>query len=345
MDDTEDERYMRRCIQLAMNSPRTTSPNPMVGAVIVHDGRIIGEGYHIRRGEGHAEVNAINSVNDDTLLKDSTIYVSLEPCSHYGKTPPCADLIISKHISRVVVGCVDPFAKVHGQGIKKLRDAGIDVTVGVLGDECKALNKKFMTSQMKHRPYIILKWAVSADGFIDNERNGGNPVVLSTSHTSILVHKLRAENDAIMVGTHTALLDNPKLTVRNWYGLNPTRIVIDRNLSLPQKLYLFDGQAPTLVYTEKIHDDIYNVQYIKLEPTENLLPQIIADLAERNTSSLLVEGGRRLLQSFIDGGLWDEAYVEHSILLLESGVKEPQINGLKDTQFMFGVEISHYTQK
>lgn len=345
MDNTEDERYMRRCIRLAMNSKRTTSPNPMVGAVIVHDGRIIGEGYHIRSGEGHAEVNAINSVNDDTLLKDSTIYVSLEPCSHYGKTPPCADLIISKHIPRVVVGCVDPFAKVHGQGIKKLRDAGIDVTVGVLEDECKALNKKFITSQMKHRPYIILKWAVSADGFIDCDRKEGRPMALSTSHTSMLVHKLRAENDAIMVGTHTALLDNPKLTVRNWHGLNPTRIVIDRNLLLPQMLYLFDGQVSTLVYTERIHCDIYNVQYIKIGHAENLLPQIIADLAERNIRSLLVEGGRRLLQSFIDSGLWDEAYVEHSFLSLKSGVKEPLIYGLKDTQFMFGVEISHYTQK
>ena len=216
----KEEKYMRRCIQLAKNGLCNVSPNPMVGAVIVCEGQIIGEGYHIRCGEAHAEVNAIRSVKDPSLLKHSTIYVSLEPCSHHGKTPPCADLIIEKQIPRIVIGCQDPFSKVAGKGIQKLRDAGCEVIVGVLETECRELIRKFITFHTLHRPYIVLKWAESADGFIDLERTEGQPVILSTPLTSMLVHKKRAESDAIMVGTRTALLDNPALTVRTQSGAN-----------------------------------------------------------------------------------------------------------------------------
>ena len=230
----KEEKYMQRCIELAGNGLCNVSPNPMVGAVIVCDGKIIGEGYHIRCGEAHAEVNAIRSVKDESLLERSTIYVSLEPCSHYGKTPPCADLIIEKKIPRIVIGCQDPFSKVAGRGIQKLRDAGREVIVGVLEAECRQLICKFITFHTFHRPYITLKWAESQDGFIDLNRTAGNPVKLSTPLTSMIVHKKRSESDAIMVGTRTALLDNPSLTVRNWYGKNPIRIVLDKDLSLHQ---------------------------------------------------------------------------------------------------------------
>lgn len=238
---TIDEKYMRRCIQLARNGICHAAPNPMVGAVIVRDGEIIGEGYHVRCGEGHAEVNAIASVKDESLLKDATIYVSLEPCSHYGKTPPCADLIIRKGIPRVVVGCVDPFSLVAGRGIQKLRDAGIEVTVGVLEKECRELIRAFVTFNLKKRPYITLKWAQSADGFLDIRREDGNAVRFSTPLSTLAVHKMRAEQKAILVGRRTALLDNPSLTVREWYGQNPLRLVIDRQLTLPPHLHLFDA--------------------------------------------------------------------------------------------------------
>ena len=225
---TDDERYMRRCIQLAKNGQQNAKPNPMVGAVIVSaDGRIIGEGYHVRCGEAHAEVNAFASVcpEDEALLKEATIYVSLEPCSHYGKTPPCADLIIKKGVRRVVVGCVDEFAEVQGRGIKKLREAGIEVEVGVLEEECKALNRRFLTFHREQRPYIILKWAQTANGFIDDNHQ---PTQISSAFTKMLSHKLRAEEDAILVGRVTEERDHPQLTVREWDGPNPKRLVIDR---------------------------------------------------------------------------------------------------------------------
>ena len=226
---TDDERYMRRCIQLAKNGQQNAKPNPMVGAVIVSaDGRIIGEGYHVRCGEAHAEVNAFASVRpeDEALLKEATIYVSLEPCSHYGKTPPCADLIIKKGVRRVVVGCVDEFAEVQGRGIKKLREAGIEVEVGVLEEECKALNRRFLTFHREQRPYIILKWAQTANGFIDDNHQ---PTQISSAFTKMLSHKLRAEEDAILVGRVTEERDHPQLTVRDWKGPNPKRLVIDRS--------------------------------------------------------------------------------------------------------------------
>lgn len=228
---TTDEKYMRRCIQLAENGIQGARPNPMVGAVIVANDRIIGEGYHVRCGEGHAEVNAFASVKDESLLKDATIYVSLEPCAHYGKTPPCADLIIKKGVKRVVVGCIDPFAEVKGRGIEKIRKAGIEVEVGILEKECQWLNRRFFTYHSKHRPYIILKWAQTANGFIDDHFK---PLMISNEQTQMLSHQLRAEEDAILVGHTTFDRDHPSLNVRHWHGPNPKRIVLTHDRPLPQ---------------------------------------------------------------------------------------------------------------
>lgn len=341
---TKDEKYIRRCIQLARNGMCNAAPNPMVGAVIVHNDRIIGEGYHARCGEGHAEVNAIRSVKDENLLQESTIYVSLEPCSHYGKTPPCADLIIRKGIPRVVVGCVDPFSLVSGRGIQKLKDAGIDVKVGVLEAECRQLIKRFVTFNTQQRPYITLKWAESADGFIDINREEGQPVVLSTPITSMYVHKQRAEHHAILVGRRTALLDNPSLTTRNWYGKNPVRLVIDKELTLPTSLKLFDGSASTWIFTAQDKASTSQVIYFKLDFSRSILPQILQKLYENKLQALLVEGGSQLLQSFIDEGLWDEIYTEHSTKVLENGVKGPVIPAGYKKNFLRrdGVTITHY---
>lgn len=323
---SEDEKYMARCIQLARNGRYGAAPNPMVGAVIVCEGRIIGEGYHIRCGEAHAEVNAIRSVSDESLLSRSTIYVSLEPCSHYGKTPPCADLIIAKRIPRVVVGCVDPFDKVAGRGITKLREAGVQVTVGVLEQECRELNRRFIISHQQARPYVILKWAQSADGFIDAFRTDASckPVLFSNPITSILVHRLRAGVDAILVGRRTALLDNPSLTVRHWQGRSPLRIVIDGRLTLPSSLNLFDGNYPTLVVTyKKPTTPLSQVEYFVAESDQPILPQLMAELYSRKIQTLLVEGGTILLQSFIDTSLWDEIRVETASFNVNQGIKAP----------------------
>ena len=341
---TTDEKYIRRCIQLARNGLCNAAPNPMVGAVIVYQGRIIGEGYHVRCGEAHAEVNAIRSVADPSLLRRSTLYVSLEPCSHYGKTPPCADLIIEKQIPRVVIGCRDPFPKVSGRGIQKLLDAGCEVTVGVLETECRQLLRRFITFHTLHRPYITLKWAQSADGFIDINRTGGTPAQLSDTYTLMLVHKRRAEHSAILVGTRTALLDNPSLTVRRWYGPSPVRVTIDRRGTLPEDLHLFDGTVRTLVFTETPRPGRPNVEYVPADFSRPLLPQLLASLYERNLQSLLVEGGAATLQAFIDAGLWDEAFVETSPRRLLGGVAAPLLNKEKisDTEQHFGRYIRHY---
>jgi len=340
---SQEEKYMARCIQLAKQGRCGASPNPMVGAVIVHNEEIIGEGYHRKCGKAHAEVNAINSVHDESLLKDSVIYVSLEPCSHYGKTPPCADLIIKKGIPKVIIGCKDPFAKVAGRGIKKLQDAGIEVIIGVLEKECIELNKQFMTFHFRKRPHITLKWAESADGFMDITRTSGHPVALSSPLTSMLVHKKRAEVDSILVGTRTALLDNPRLSVRNWYGENPLRIVIDKTLKIPESFHLLSDDIKTWVITETEHKDNEYVTYKKMSFTEDLLPQILAELHKNNIQSVLVEGGSTLLQSFINKELWDETYIEKTNIYLNDGVKAPSIsenNYLIDTHF--NTPIWHY---
>lgn len=343
----EERKYMQRCIQLARNGLCNTPPNPMVGAVIVHNGRIIGEGYHVRCGEAHAEVNAIRSVSeqDKPLLKESTIYVSLEPCSHQGKTPPCADLIIKKQIPRIVIGCRDPFSEVAGRGIQKLKDAGREVIVGVMEKECQQLIRHFITFNTKQRPYITLKWAESADGFIDLIRTAGTPVILSSPLTAMLAHKRRAESAAILVGTRTALLDNPSLTVRNWYGENPVRIVLDRSLTLPPSLHLFDGNVSTVVCTAQQHPQEHLISYLIFDYKKPLLPQLMTYLYQQKKQTLLVEGGTQLLQSFLDSGLWDEIYIEKSSMQLGSGVKAPQISGESTCliEKHFGVHFCHYT--
>ncbi len=329
-----EEKYMARCITLARGGMGETSPNPMVGAVIVHEGRIIGEGFHRRIGEPHAEVNAVTSVREEHLLPESTMYVSLEPCSHYGKTPPCAELIIRKRIPRVVVGCLDPFPEVSGRGIRLLREAGVEVVTGILEHEARALNKAFMTMQEKRRPYVILKWAQSADGFIDRLRTDASqpPVQFSTPESRRYVHKLRSEVSAIMVGTHTALLDNPSLTVRHWVGRSPVRVVIDRELKIPASYRLFDGAVRTLVFisaqalerTQYAPTDV-TVEYIAVDFTQPLPQQVLGELYRRRLDSLLVEGGSHLISQFLAEGLWDEIQVETASFPLNGGVKAPTL--------------------
>lgn len=288
---------------------------------MVCDGRIIGEGYHRRCGGPHAEVNAIGSVKDKRLLCRSTIYVSLEPCAHFGKTPPCADLITGSGIPRVVIGCTDPFAKVNGLGIKKLQEAGCEVVVGVLEEECRELNRRFFTFHQKHRPWILLKWAQSEDGYMG--KTHPQRVGLSSALTLPLVHRLRARCQAILVGTNTAIMDNPSLTTRLWPGPNPLRLTIDRHNRLPDDLHLKDGSTPTVIYTrESIHE-------------------ILADLYSRGIQSLMVEGGAKLLQNFIDAGLWDEARIETAPFCIEKGTKSPVIaeGTLKSKRIYCGNEI------
>lgn len=328
---TADEKYMRRCLQLALNGKGYVSPNPMVGAVIVHRGKIIGEGYHRQYGQAHAEVNAINSVKDKSLLIESTMYVSLEPCSHHGKTPPCAQLIIDNKIPRVVVACLDPYPAVSGRGIKMLKDAGVEVIVGILENKARKLNKEFFTVQTKERPYIYLKWAQTSDGFIDKEREEDEtpqPTAISNDYSRMLVHKLRTEVPAIMIGTNTAINDNPYLTARLWHGKNPTRVVIDRKGRIPAGYHIFDGNVETLVFTDQVESDIVRngVTYIPFS-SDKELSYILFVLKKRNINAVLVEGGGQLLQSFIDSGLWDEAFVEISDVKFEKGVNAPTIKG------------------
>lgn len=329
---TTDEKYMQRCLQLALNGKGQVSPNPMVGSVVVCDNKIIGEGYHRQYGKAHAEVNAINSVKDRLLLKRSTIYVSLEPCSHYGKTPPCSQLIIDSQIPRVVVGCLDPYPAVSGRGIKMLRNAGIDVKIGVLEKEALQLNKEFITAQTKNRPYIYLKWAQTQDGFIDKIREEGEepcPTPISNDFTKILVHKIRSEVSSIMIGTNTAVKDNPSLTTRLWYGKSPVRIILDRQGRIPFSATIFDGSAETIIFTERdsYENRIKHVSFEKVSFDGNLFEQIFLVLKRKNINSILVEGGRQTLQSLIDKQLWDEAYIEISNAVFGNGTKAPTIDG------------------
>lgn len=330
----EDERFIRRCIELARNGEKTAAPNPMVGAVVVYNGRIVGEGWHIRCGEAHAEVNAIRSVyrraeseaQAEEWLRQATIYVSLEPCSHYGKTPPCADLIIEKQIPRIVVGCQDPFARVAGRGIQKLRDAGREVVVGVCESECRQLIRRFITFHTKQRPYITLKWAESADGYIDRRRTAAeSPTIISTPLTQMRAHRLRSEHSAILVGSRTALMDNPSLNVRHWSGPQPLRIVLNRHFSLPASLHLLDGSQPTWVITEQPGPATDGVEYLTPIYDGTVIEQLLKALHQAGKQSLLVEGGRELLQVFIDLGLWDEAIVEESPALIGAGTPAPSM--------------------
>lgn len=338
-------KYMHRCIQLAQMGEGHVSPNPLVGCVIVHNDKIIGEGYHRQYGGPHAEVHAIASVKNPELLPESTIYVSLEPCAHYGKTPPCALLIIEKRIKHVVIGCRDPFPMVNGKGVELLKNAGITVTLGVLEQECMALNRRFFTYHQKQRPYIILKWAESADGYIDKDRAAGNqlPTWITNAQCRTLVHKQRAAEDAVMIGTNTAMLDNPSLTVREWAGKNPVRIVLDRNLRLPQNLTIFDEQSTNIIFTEKTGLNQGPTQYITIDFSHDIIPQILTALHRQNIISVVVEGGTQLLQTFIDGGYYDEIYRYIGNVLFKGGTKAPQLAVQPKTETTIGeVKLLRY---
>lgn len=325
MDNTHNT-YMNRCLQLAKLGERRVAPNPMVGCVIVHNYKIIGEGYHRQYGGPHAEVNAINSVIDEHILSESVLYVNLEPCAHYGKTPPCSDLIIHKKIPKVVIGTTDPFAEVAGKGIEKLSKAGIDVTVGVLNNECHELNRRFFTFHREKRPYIILKWAQTADGFVDvkaKDKNFGYPTWITNEMARIAVHKQRSTESSILIGTNTALADNPSLTLRDWYGKQPLRIVPDFNQRLPERLSLFDGHSPTLTITSNAYADKRSTQILKIDAHQNVINEMLDHLFAEGILSIIVEGGPKMLQSFIDRNLWDEAHVYTGQLSFNEGVKAP----------------------
>lgn len=322
------EKYITRCIELAKNGLGTTYLNPLVGSVIVYKNEIIGEGWHKKYGEAHAEVVAINSVENKDLLKNATIYVSLEPCSHFGKTPPCADLIVKYDIPNVVIGTIDPNSKVAGTGVKKLLEAGINVTVGILKNECNELNKRFFTFHQKKSPFIILKWAESSDGFISPEvKSEQKPVWITNEFSRQLVHKWRSEEQAILVGTKTVIDDNPALTVRDWVGKNPVRIVIDRNNNVSKESHIFNNQAQTIVFTDlKISSESENTKYINIDFNKNSTEQIVAILYENQIQSVIIEGGRHTIQSFIDANLWDEARVFQRDIYLGNGTKAPILN-------------------
>ena len=323
---------MQRALQLARLGAGAVSPNPMVGCVIVHQEKIIGEGFHQKYGEAHAEVNAINAVLDKSILSESTVYVTLEPCSHFGKTPPCADLLIKHQVKKVIVCNYDPNPLVAGQGIEKLCQAGIEVEVGLLEEEGKELNKRFFTYIEKERPYIILKWAESADGFI--AKKNYESVQISNLLSRRFVHKMRSEEDAIMVGTNTARYDNPTLDTRFWTGKNAVRVLMDKDLSLSNSLNIFDNSQKTICYTTLARSSTSrsilenNTEVVLLKDEFHSINELVLeDLYQRKVQSIIIEGGTILLQSFIDLGLWDEAYILKSKLLLEDGIKAPIIGG------------------
>jgi diaminohydroxyphosphoribosylaminopyrimidine deaminase/5-amino-6-(5-phosphoribosylamino)uracil reductase len=335
MDGSTHQIYMHRCLQLAKLGSGSVAPNPMVGAVLVHNETIIGEGYHQQYGRAHAEVNCIQQAienGNQGLLQEATLYVSLEPCAHYGKTPPCADLIIAHHISKVVIGCRDPFVQVDGKGIEKLENAGIKVVLGILEDECKELNKRFFTFHTKRRPYIVLKWAETADHKIAS--GDRSRLFISNAYTNRIVHKWRSEEMAIVAGTNTAFYDDPELSTRLWPGSHPIRIVVDRELRLPSTLKVFDATIPTIVFNTKKHsiEDLKapfqgGVHYYQVTEDAGLVHQMLHALYNMNIQSALIEGGAALLQSFIDEGMWDEAKViTNEKLIIGEGLPAPVLN-------------------
>lgn len=341
-----DKKQMVRCLELAKQGTGNVAPNPMVGCVIEHQKQIIAVGYHEKYGEAHAEVNAINSVIDKSLLRESTLYVNLEPCAHTGKTPPCADLIIEHKIPNVVIGCIDSYSEVAGKGVEKLKAAGVNVTVGILEGKAKDLNKRFFTFHNKKRPYIILKWAETKDGFIDIDRSldsTKDDKILDNWITSPfskkLVHQWRSEEQAIMIGTNTALNDNPKLTVREVDGKDPLRVVLDLNLRLPQHLHIFDGSTPTLVFNFIKSEQNDNLEFVKIDKAQDLIPQVLTELYNRNILSVIIEGGAQLLQTFIDQDLWDEAKVFIGNKKFKSGLKAPKFDKTPINSLQFDTDI------
>ncbi|MCX2740446.1 bifunctional diaminohydroxyphosphoribosylaminopyrimidine deaminase/5-amino-6-(5-phosphoribosylamino)uracil reductase RibD [Pontibacter anaerobius] len=338
-----DEKYMRRALELAQLGGGHTSPNPMVGCVVVHEGQIIGEGWHQKYGGPHAEVNAIAAVEDKRLLPRSRVYVTLEPCSHYGKTPPCADLLISHGVKDVVICNTDPNPLVAGRGVRKLFDTGAQVKVGVLEDEGLELNKRFFTFHTQKRPFILLKWAETADGFIAAANYQQEQI--SGKLAQRLVHKWRSEEQAILVGSRTALYDNPRLNTRLWHGPNPLRLVIDKQLLLPGHLHLFDGSQPTVVYTYKQQENRDNLYFVQMQEDQPILPQIMEDLHSRNVLSVMVEGGTFLLESLLQANLWDEALVFKSLhKTIPAGIKAPGMafGQLQRIQTLGPDQLLHY---
>lgn len=335
------EMYMQRCIDLALKGAGHVAPNPMVGAVLVCGDRIIGEGWHRQFGEAHAEVNCIASVaaEDGSLIPQSTLYVSLEPCAHHGKTPPCADLIIQHRIPEVIIGCRDSFKEVSGKGIEKLKAAGIKVTTGVLEQKCRWLNRRFFMRQELQRPYIILKWAQSEDGFLAPEN--GKRVMLSNSYSQHMVQQMRSEEDAIMVGYNTALLDNPKLNNRYGSGRQPLRIVSDPELALPAGLHLFDQSQPTLVFNYQRSGTERHIRWQQLDRNETAPAQIVGHI--QGINSIIIEGGTKTLQSFIDAGLWDEAVVFKTETVLQAGIPAPLLrHHIKSHQLVLQSDTVHF---
>ncbi|WP_313790241.1 bifunctional diaminohydroxyphosphoribosylaminopyrimidine deaminase/5-amino-6-(5-phosphoribosylamino)uracil reductase RibD [Muricauda sp. TY007] len=344
------QKYILRCIELGKKGLGTTAPNPMVGCVIVHNKKIIGEGFTDPYGGPHAEVNAINSVKDKGLLKESLLYVTLEPCSHYGKTPPCADLIAKHQLKEVFIGLQDPHDKVAGKGIKKLKDAGCKVTIGVLEDECRKHHKRFLTFQEKKRPYIILKWAESDDGFLAPQpflrKNNPEPFWITNPYSKQLVHQWRSQEQAILVGTKTVLEDNPKLTTRNWAGKNPIRVVLDKGLKIDASYHVLDTSVQTIILTE-IEDAlkyIEGVAYVVIDFSKPLAIQICDVLLQHNITSVIVEGGAKMLQTFIDENLWDEARVFKGSVCFGNGLPAPKLQGtLHHQEKILTDTLSFYT--
>lgn len=331
------QKYMKRCLQLATLGLGKVQPNPMVGCVIVYEDKIIGEGYHTAYGKAHAEVMAIESVKNKALLPNSTLYVSLEPCSHYGKTPPCTDLIIQHKIPNVVIGMADPNTSVHGNGRDILKKHGVSVSIGILESKCRKINKRYLTFLKEKRPYIILKWAQSIDGFISKapgkwQKSEKNTIYwISNTLSRLYVHKWRTEEQAIMIGTNTAEIDNPKLNVRGWKGNNPTRVVIDKNLRLSKTLQVFNGVTPTIVYTAKEKVSTKNLTYVKVNFSKGPIKPILKHLHAQGIQSVIIEGGQQLLNSFIEIGLWDEARVFIGQEPIGKGLEAPVLNqGFKE---------------
>lgn len=321
-------KYMQRCLELALRGNGNVAPNPMVGAVLVYNDRIIGEGWHRQYGEVHAEVNCINSVKDEDrqYIPGSTLYVSLEPCAHFGRTPPCADLVVQQKIPFVVIGCRDPFKEVDGKGIGKLEAAGVKVELGVMEAESRALNKRFFTFHTEQRPYVILKWAQTADGKIGS-LPGEARLLISNEYTNRLVHQWRSEEAAILIGTNTALQDDPSLTTRSWPGNSPIRVVLDMDLRLPQSLRIFDRSVRTIIINAVRQEETGSLLYYKLDKRDDVIAQILTVLPRMNIQSLLVEGGAKLLQSFIDARLWDEARViKNEQLVIRKGIEAPVLS-------------------
>jgi len=338
-----DDKFMQRGIELAFLGQGKAAPNPMVGAVIVYQGKIIGEGYHEQFGEAHAEVNAVNSVKDKSILSESTIYVTLEPCSHYGKTPPCADLIVKHKFKRAVIGCQDTFSEVQGKGIDRLREAGVDVEVGCLENECRELNKHFFTFHEQKRPFVFLKWAQTTNGKLDKGISDQTITWISSPESKTLVHKWRNAHQAILVGRKTIENDNPSLTVRSISGTNPMRIVLDTELKLPLTHSVFNKESKTIVFNLKKSAVIQEVEFIQLE---EMTPKfILKALSDLNIISVLIEGGAKTLQSFIDADLWDEAAILTGTTTFKSGTDAPQLTSQVNHSFeYFGDTISMYSK-